>query len=222
MGTEYRTPPLSNTIVRKNSSRRIPRVPENSQFIPDSSDDEDEENEPTSILTTNVTQRNAAPKKKLIMNIPRPGRKKLLSFHQDLMPISLTPGSPLYSSPNHPIIKKSRRKLQKRKAPRNTAKRDDDECQPSCSIFPRTQTQKDKLKGRKPRKVMSKKIVVKKIADENMLRKMEGLVRRSLSGESTNERRSSTNEFLTKKIPVMRRHAKTSKLVIVATGFCKG
>lgn len=80
-------------------------------------------------------------------------------------------------------------------------------------------------KTRKPRKVISKKIVVKKLADNNMLNVLEkeNLIqnKRDLSGES----RDSLDEFVkfraTKSI--QRNNYKLShKIVIVTTGLSKG
>lgn len=142
--------------------------------------------------------------------------------------MSFSPVSLPEPPPKEAVTWKPRKHFRKRKNTRAVAEKrietlikenEDEDDEPTCSNADEVKTQKAEPKTRKRRKVISKKIVVEKIADQELMERLN----RKNNNQSTNDSRSSMNEFLEKKkLSVVARNAKPEKLIIVATGFSKG
>lgn len=90
------------------------------------------------------------------------------------------------------------------------------------SFVSRINTQQEQTKAKKPRRVISKKIVVKKIADLDIIERLEGIGPTASGRESAVGERSSINEFTKRRrLSNVSRNLRAEKVVIVATGFAK-
>ncbi|KAL2716561.1 microcephalin [Vespula squamosa] len=82
---------------------------------------------------------------------------------------------------------------------------------------------KPKNECKKPRKVISKKIVIKKMAiDNDILKKLENLYKHSDQEVKIVEHRNSLNEFQTRKETSQWLAHKSQKIIMVVTGFSNG
>ncbi|XP_043276285.1 uncharacterized protein [Venturia canescens] len=239
---EYQTAPTNTIILGLGDSPcRVTCNTENPRIIEDSSG-EDETSE-----RSNTNERSKGPNASVASTVPGPNetvlnnsnnatqgnsvmkKKKLLPLQDNFAIVSFSPVSPAEPSPKKPVVWKPRKRFRNRKDARAVAEKrieslirenEDEDDEPTCSNVRDTQTQKGKSRMRKPRKVISKKIVVEKIADREL---MERLNKKKNSQSTTNDSRSSVNEFLEKKkLSVAGRISKSQKLIIVATGFSKG
>ncbi|XP_014598522.1 PREDICTED: MATH and LRR domain-containing protein PFE0570w [Polistes canadensis] len=153
-------------------------------------------------------------------------KKKLLPLCEDSR-LSFTPMEK--SSTPTPLIIKKKKQFKKKKTmkqnlwticnvPNEVEKSNNDLSENNFSFDLK------KKKGRKnPRKVVSKKIVIKKRADSDILKKLEHLYKRSDQETEIIENENSMNEFQIKKGSSSRRpFHKSTKIVMVITGFSKG
>lgn len=159
----------------------------------------------------------------------RVGKRKLLSLSDGSQLCSITPidenKCPVTKkSPVKRIKKLRKKKLLNFKKDTNIKNKHKKTNKSMLSDSDNENKKEQDKKTRKPRKVVSKKIVVKKLAENNMLNIMEkeNLIKnkRDLSGES----RDSLDEFVKSSTtkPIQRIHYKSHKIVIVTTGLSKG
>lgn len=153
-------------------------------------------------------------------------KKKLLPLSEDSK-LSFTPMEK--SSPPTPLITKKKKQFKKKRTmkqnlwtkvcnvPNDVEKGDNDLSENNFSFDLK------KKKGRKnPRKVVSKKIVIKKMVDSDIVKKLENLYKRSDQETEIIENENSMNEFQIKKGSSQKPFHKSPKIVMVITGFSKG
>lgn len=161
----------------------------------------------------------------------RRGKKRLMPLHENSQLCSIEQlEEHSDTSEKLTTIKKNKKKLKKKRPKKKTedSKNDasiknnianeqvslDDDCDIS-------KNKKKENKTKKPRKIVSKKIVIKKFADENALRIMEESRRNK--GDLSMENRDSSNDFVAHRmIPTQWNKYKSQKIVIVTTGLSKG
>lgn len=181
-----------------------------------------------------VNERNTVTSKDAECIPVRKGRRRLFSLDENSQ-CSITPleNHSEVSEKSTPI-KKKKKKLRKKRPQKksasiksdasniryNTAKRrtgSDDDCDISGNKG------REEKKTRKPRKVVSKKIVIKKFADENVLNMLKEYTR-TKEGNRSVEEKDSLDDFVACRtiIPTQRNKYKPQKIVIVTTGLSKG
>lgn len=179
-------------------------------------------NETTTIASQN-TQSTPVKKKK----------KRLLPLKEDSDLCSISPldNDCTYekSIRTKPIRAKGKKKLKKKFSKQNptSSKHDtskilrniaNEESSSNDSYVTFKNKEKEKKKPKKPRKVISKKIVIKKFVNRSIL-DVSGQNKKSQLVQS----RHSTNDFVTNQIIATQRNRyRSQKIVIVATGLCKG
>lgn len=163
---------------------------------------------------TNVNVICAKPKKKKLLPLCESSE---LSFSPVEMPLT----------PKKPLITKKKRKFKKKKMKQNLWAK-------TCNVSNNIEEDNDssennfasnlepKKENKKPRKVISKKIVIKKMADNDILKQLENLHKNSDQQPETVENRNSLNEFQTRKQSSQLIVHKSSKIIMVVTGFSKG
>lgn len=156
----------------------------------------------------------------------KPKKKKLLPLCENSV-LSFSPVE-MSLTPKKPLITKKKRKFKKKKMikqnlsakPCNVSNNIEEDNDSSENNF--ASNLKPKKENKKPRKVISKKIVIKKRADNDILKQLENLHKNSDQQPETVENRSSLNEFQTRKETSQLLVHKSSKIIMVVTGFSKG
>ncbi|XP_029154849.1 putative uncharacterized protein DDB_G0282133 [Nylanderia fulva] len=221
-------PMYSNTVILKDTSSDNSSVIQDQLTIIKDTDDETrfETDEKNTVTTDNMECTSV-----------RKGRKKLLPLNDNSQLCSFTPVekdkciveesiSPSTSTKKNKKLTKKRRKRKlmgfmndtssiKRNISHEQTWSDND-----CKISKKKK--KDK-KIQKPRKVISKKIIIKKFADESMLKDILKENRQQNKEDESIENRDSLNDFTKHRtIPTQRNTYKSKKIVIVTTGLSKG
>ncbi|XP_072766813.1 uncharacterized protein Mcph1 [Anoplolepis gracilipes] len=211
-----------DTIILEDTSNSNPSVIQDQLKIIEDTIDETsfETNEKTTVATDNVEYISV-----------RKGRRKLLPLNETSQLCSITPIEEdkciLEESTSTKKSKKLKKKRPKRKSisfknDTNSTKRNIAREQISdndIDIF-KNKKKKDK-KIQKPKKVVSKKIVIKKFADENILNILKE--NRQDKKDESLENRDSLNDFVKHRtIPTQWNKYKSQKIVIAMTGLSKG
>ncbi|KAK2588391.1 hypothetical protein KPH14_004399 [Odynerus spinipes] len=163
----------------------------------------------------------------------KPNKKKLLPLWENPV-LSFSPKETLPNlSPKQPLLTKKRKKFKKKakskkflQQPLETQayhttsglkKHDSDSSENDFVI-----NKKQKKDCKKLRKVVSKKIVIKKFADSDILKQLENLHTYSDQETELLTHKNSLNEFQTRKEIAQELLHKSQKIIIVVTGFSKG
>ncbi|XP_032662623.1 putative uncharacterized protein DDB_G0277255 [Odontomachus brunneus] len=163
----------------------------------------------------------------------RRGKKRLMPLHENSQLCSIEMLEE-YSdmSEKSMTIKRNKKKLKKKRSKKKTEDSKNDTTNIKNNIaneqvslnddYDITEDKKkENKKTKKPRKIISKKIVIKKFVNESALRIMEESRRNK--GNLSMENRDSSNDFVTHRmIPTQRNKYKSQKIVIVTTGLSKG
>lgn len=159
------------------------------------------------------------------------GKKKLLPLNDDSELCSITPidenECPVTKSPVKRIKRLRKRKklnFKKDTSINKHKKTSEPMSSDSDDEISKSFKKKQHKKTRKPRKVISKKIVIKKFADNNVLNILE---REKLTQQNKRDlsrgSRDSLDEFVSfRTIPIQRNNHKSHKIVIATTGLSKG
>ncbi|KAI4500975.1 hypothetical protein M0802_003778 [Mischocyttarus mexicanus] len=153
-------------------------------------------------------------------------KKKLLPLFEDSK-LSLTPKEKS-SSPTPSITKKKKPFRKKRTIKQNlwmkacNVSNDVEKGNKDLSENNFSFNLKKKKERKNPRKVVSKKIVIKKMVDSDILRKLENLYKHPNKQTEVVEAGNSMNDFQTKKDSSQRLFHKSPKIIMVVTGFSKG
>lgn len=157
---------------------------------------------------------------------PKIKKKKLLPLTEDSK-LSFTPMEK--SSSPTPLITKKKKQFKKKRTmkqnlwtkqcnvPNDAEKSNNDLSENNFSF-----NLKKKKERKHPRKVVSKKIVIKKMVDSDIVRKLENLYKPSDQKTEIIENENSMNEFQIKKRSSQRSFHKSPKIIMVITGFSKG
>lgn len=165
----------------------------------------------------------------------RKGRRKLLPLNETSQLCSLTPIEDKKITPEESFVKRNKRlkkKLPKRKLMHPKANTSSIKCDTASKqmssdssdsdifIFENKKKEKNK-KTRKPKKVISKKIVIKKFADENVLNMLQE--NKQNEEDHPAQSRDSFDDFVEcRTISTQWNKYKSQKIVIVTTGLSKG
>lgn len=167
---------------------------------------------------------------------PKTNKKKLLAL-RDYSILSLTPREELENlSYKQPSITKKQRKFKKTTKmkkflqhslhtqiyPTTSAQEKDDSKHNNDLLDNDFLTYRKQKKEKKVRKLKSKKIVVKKRADSDILKRLENLHTCSDQESECHESRDSLNVFQTRKEVTPQLLHRSQKIVIVVTGFSNG
>ncbi|XP_047346302.1 uncharacterized protein PF3D7_1120600 isoform X1 [Vespa velutina] len=156
----------------------------------------------------------------------KPKKKKLLPLCEN-SELSFSPMEKSLS-PKEPLITKKKKQFKKKRTIKqnlwaktcnvsNNTEKDNDSSENNCTF-----NLKPKNECKKPRKVNSKKIVIKKMVDNDILKQLENLHKHSDQQRETIEYRNSLNEFQTRKKTSQLLVHKSPKIIMVVTGFSKG
>lgn len=206
--------PNSNPFVTQNQLTVIKDTPEDGTRT-----ETDEKN-------TDVQNTECAPVRK--------GRRRLLPLHETSQLCSLTPVEERRCTPEEPTSAKQNERPKKRPPKRKTVKnskrntndiKHDTASKPtlSDSDCDMLENRKQEVKKtRRPKKVISKKILVKKFADENVLNLLQE--NRQDKRDHLTEDRDSLDDFVKCRtiLSTQRNKHKSQKIVIVTTGLSKG
>lgn len=142
-------------------------------------------------------------------------RRKLLPLNECSQLVSFTPVEDERPLPRSLIFKKQLRNKKNNKRNKNNSS----SAEENCMIIEDKKNDKGKKTQRKPRKVISKKIVVKKIADEHILRKLKENREDRNKPEAANVCNSdgSSNDFQPQERVLKKK--RVQKLYIVVTGL---
>lgn len=159
----------------------------------------------------------------------RRGKKRLMPLHENSQLCSIEPLEEHNEMPKKSMTVKRNKKQKKhlKKEPgnfKNDANIKSNNPSEQVSLddnYDIFENKKKEKKTKKPRNIISKKIVIKKFVNENALNIMEESRRNK--GDLSIENRNSSNDFVMHRmIPIQWNKYKSQKIVIVTTGLSKG
>jgi len=224
MSTETQKTMEADTLSLEDTPSCNPFVTQNQLTVIEDTPDEKSAKSDTDEKNTAVQNIECVPVKK--------GRRRLLPLKESSQLCSITPVEEKKCTPEESTSakqnKKLKKKLPKRKSMRsknntNNIKHDTASKQmwsdSDCDIS--ENKKKEIKKTRKPKKVISKKIFVKKFVDENVLNILQE--NRQNNEDHSIENRDSLDDFVKcRTIYTQRNKYKSQKIVIVTTGLSKG
>lgn len=189
------------------------------------------EDMPDQTTKSEIDERNIAVQKAENVSVKK-GRRRLLSINENSQLCSISPVEERKCTPKQSTSAKRNKRLKKELPKRrlmhpknntNSVKQDivSNRMSDSDCDIPKNR-EKEKKKLRKPKKIISKKIIVKKFADENVLNILEGN-KRNKEDCLKIENRDSLDDFVKcRTISSQWNRQKSQKIVIVTTGLSKG